>query len=85
VACILKIAAKPLTSLIWQNHESWLQFKQRFVLNQQSEKQEMTIANVNQEVRQQLGFVELYNKLLSQRWSQVMQLCQEETLSEAVR
>lgn len=85
VACVVKIAAKPLTSLIWQNHASWLQFKQRFGSNQASEKQEMTIADVNQEVGERQRLVKPYDKVLLQRWSQVMQLCQEERFSEAVK
>ena len=30
VLCLIKIAAYPVTSLIWSNHRSWLQFTQQF-------------------------------------------------------
>lgn len=32
--CLIKIAANPITSLIWSDHRSWLQFKQKFIKNE---------------------------------------------------
>lgn len=86
IGSIVKLAAKPLTSLLWQNHESWLQFKQQFGSNRSLEQQQkMTIAEINQEVDKRERLVSPYDKVLLQRWFQVMQLCQEERFSEAVR
>ena len=33
IKIVLKLVAKPITSLIWQDHRSWLQFKQQFAFN----------------------------------------------------
>jgi glycosyltransferase involved in cell wall biosynthesis len=44
VVCLLKIAANPITSLIWSNHRSWVQFKHNFIKDTPSS----TIEELNQ-------------------------------------
>lgn len=71
VTCLLKIAFKPVTSLIWQEHSSWLQFKQQFKFNAQV----MTIPDINRELSkpQQLS-LKPYDRVLLQRWFRTVQL-----------
>ncbi|WP_017318947.1 glycosyltransferase family 2 protein [Mastigocladopsis repens] len=85
VKCLLKLVASPLTSLIWQDHNSWLQFRQKLGLNQQSnQQQEMTIADITRQVNKGKQSLKLYDRVLRQRWFKVMQLCQRPA-SQAVR
>jgi hypothetical protein len=38
---LLKLIAQPVTSLIWPNYSSWIQFKQRFSLNKHIDESQM--------------------------------------------
>ena len=72
VICFLKIAAKPVTSLIWQDHNSWLQYRQRFKANHQV----MTIDDINTQMNQpQQPLWKLSDRLMLRRWHRVVQLC----------
>lgn len=72
IMCILKIAVKPVTSLIWSDHRSWLQFKQKV----SSANPVITINDINKEINQpqQLSW-KPYDRIMLHRWYQVVQLC----------
>lgn len=84
VTCLLKIAAKPVTSSIWQDHYSWVQFKQRFRLNQQSNQRRMTIVDIDKLIdKKTKRFIwKPYDIVLLKRWFRVMQLCQQASSHE---
>lgn len=69
---LLKLAAKPVLSLIWKDHRSWLQFRQRF----RSAHQAITISDINREINkpQRLPW-KPYDRVLLQRWYRIVQSC----------
>ncbi|BAZ68339.1 MAG: glycosyltransferase family 2 protein [Pelatocladus maniniholoensis HA4357-MV3] len=77
VICLLKVVLKPLTSLIWPDHYSWVQFKQKLRLNKQSnQRREMTIADITEQAKKSKQLWKPYDRVLRQRWLKVMQMCQ---------
>jgi glycosyltransferase involved in cell wall biosynthesis len=78
VLCIVNLLAKPITSLIWHNHQSWLQFKNKFKLTNNHVSRIKTIANINEKMQkpQKIVIHKLYEKLMWQRWLKILQYCQ---------
>lgn len=73
IICFLKIAFKPVTSLIWQDYRSWLQFRQQCKSNERV----ITISDVKRQMsKTQRLSVKPYDRILSQRWYRVVQICQ---------
>ena len=74
IKSLLKLVAEPITSLIWQDHGSWLQFRKRFLFSYQvcsiSELHRREIINSQRFLRKQ------YCSLVLQRWVQVAKKCQ---------
>lgn len=69
---ILKLIAKPITSLVWPDHYSWSKFRQRF----KPADLKLTIADINSkinEVQKPVWFP--YARILLQRWLRVMRMC----------
>lgn len=71
VTCLLKIAAKPVNSLIWQDHRPWLQFSQQ----SRSNHQVITISDINRQINKPQRFWKPYDRVLLQRWYRVVQSC----------
>ncbi len=72
VACALKIVANPITSLIWPNHRSWVQFKHNFIKVTPTS----TVENLNQEnssISKRVVW-KPYDLILFKRLSQIKQL-----------
>jgi glycosyltransferase involved in cell wall biosynthesis len=77
--CIINIIAKPVTSLIWENHESWLEFKNKLKLTINRVDGIRTIDDINQDMqkpqRQEIVTGKLYEKLTWQRWLKILEYC----------
>jgi glycosyltransferase involved in cell wall biosynthesis len=77
--CIVNILAKPVTSLIWDNHESWLEFKNKLKLAINRVDTTITIDEINKEMRdsqtQEIVTHKLYEKLTWQRWLKILHYC----------
>ncbi|HEY9857935.1 MAG TPA: glycosyltransferase family A protein [Candidatus Obscuribacterales bacterium] len=74
LTCLLKIATKPITSLIWPNHRSWLEFKQRF----RSQSSSLTIEEFNHQAgKPPRPIFKPYDWVLLWRWTKVMRICQQ--------
>ena len=74
IVCLLKIIAKPVSCLIWPDHRSWLEFKQKLKPRQQM----ITLAEVKQQIQTRPKFHwKPYDRVLLYRWSHVMKICQE--------
>jgi len=71
IKSLLKLIAQPITSLLWSDHHSWLQFKQIFKSNNSV----ITIEDINRKINklQQLPWWEPYAKVRLQRLSIVLQ------------
>jgi glycosyltransferase involved in cell wall biosynthesis len=71
IKSFLKLIAQPITSLLWSDHSSWLQFKQRFKSNHPV----ITIEDINRKINkpQQLLWWKPYAKVRLQRFSLVLQ------------
>ena len=72
VVCLLKIAANPITSLIWSNHRSWLQFKHNLI----KEKPKLTMEKTNKQFKTTSNsrIWKPYDLILFKRLSQVKQI-----------
>ncbi len=69
---ILKLIAKPLTSLVWTDHYSWSKFRQRF----KPADPKLTIADINSKINEvQKPVWKPYDRITLQRWLRVMQMC----------
>jgi glycosyltransferase involved in cell wall biosynthesis len=74
--CILKILFKPVTSLLWKDHQAWLEFKQQFKPKQQAKQQDtqqvLEISDMNGQItlENRPGW-KLYDLVGRHRWSQV--------------
>lgn len=80
LTCLLKIAAKPVTSLIWPDHRSWLEFRQRFRLPPRP----LTIEEVNnQKKKRSLPILKPYDWILLWRWTKAMKICQQLTSNKS--
>lgn len=71
--CLSNILVYPIASFIWQDHQSWLIFKQKFnkkkkIFNSLSELQK-TIE------KQSYSYQKPYDRLLWSRWNQTIQQC----------
>ena len=67
---LLKLIARPLTSLIWSNHISWLRFKRQLKPNRRV----MNIADLNKRVSESQQLPKsLYHMIWSQRWTQFIE------------
>jgi glycosyltransferase involved in cell wall biosynthesis len=81
IKSILKFLAQPVTSLVWKDHRSWLEFKQRF----KPTPEVIPIADINSEVstreinKHQPPALTLYERILLQRASRVLQSCKTTT------
>jgi len=81
IKSLLKLLAQPVTSLVWKDHPSWLEFKQRF----KSTPDVIPISDINTEVKtseinkQQPLASTLYERVLLQRASRVLQSCKTAT------
>jgi glycosyltransferase involved in cell wall biosynthesis len=81
IKSLLKLLAQPVTSLVWKDHRSWLEFKQRF----KSTPDVIPISDINTEVntseinKQQPLALTLYERVLLQRASRVLQSCKTAT------
>lgn len=71
IKSFLNLIAQPITSLLWSDQNSWLQFKQRFKSNHPV----ITIEDINRKINkpQQLLWWKLYAKVRLQRLSLVLQ------------
>jgi len=69
IVSLLKIAAKPVTSVIWPDHHSWLKFQQRVRLIYR----ELKIFHLNRkQIKNPQRFPwKKYNWFMSQRWSRI--------------
>lgn len=75
--CILKIAAKPITSLIWSDHHSWLQFQEKFKFFHKEVTSTATVTEVQKEMYKPYKLPQKpYARVIRQRWLKVLQLCQ---------
>lgn len=72
VSCALKIAAYPITSLIWPNHRSWVQFKQSFIKVKPTSKVE-ELSQQNSSIKKTIIW-KPYDLILSRRLNQIKQL-----------
>lgn len=71
IKSFLKLVAKPITSLIWSNHNSWLQFQQKLFSHQVpeiSDLNKMQIQKYQRFPRKQ------YNELLARRWLKIKEV-----------
>jgi hypothetical protein len=81
IKSLLKLLAQPVTSLVWKDHRSWLEFRQRF----KSTPDVIPISDINSEVstreinKQQPLALTLYDRVLLQRASRVLQSCKTAT------
>jgi glycosyltransferase involved in cell wall biosynthesis len=67
----LSLAARPLTSLVWKDHQTWVKFKQRFKRPPKIE----TIDEINHLVNQRQPVIwRPYDRVLLRRWRQVVQM-----------
>ena len=72
--CIIRIVAKPATSLIWRDHHSWLQFRKSLSPN----RQEIKISDINSKINEQLKMSwKPYDRIWSQRLFKVVQCSQQ--------
>ena len=77
IKSILKLLAQPVSSLVWKDHRSWLDFKQRF----RSPYQVIPISDINSEVsttginKYQPIASTWHERVLLQRASRVLQSC----------
>ncbi|MCC5636473.1 glycosyltransferase family 2 protein [Nostoc sp. CHAB 5844] len=76
---ILKVIAQPLTSLIWNDHDSWMQFRRRFRMYSNKAINSKTVISENQtqDNIQSKSHNNLSEKIKLQRWLKVLQLCQK--------
>lgn len=74
VVCLLKIAANPITSLIWSNHRSWVKFKHNFIKNTSTS----TLEKLNQQgnITKKQIIWKPYDLILFRRLSQVRQIAE---------
>ncbi|MBW4490163.1 MAG: glycosyltransferase family 2 protein [Trichocoleus desertorum ATA4-8-CV12] len=80
LTCLLKIATKPITSLIWSDHRSWVEFRQRFRLKPPS----LTIEEVNdQEKQRSRRILKPYDWVLLWRWEKAMKICHQLTSTKS--
>lgn len=80
LTCLLKIATKPITSLIWPDHRSWVEFRQRFKLKPRS----LTIEEVNdQEKQRSRRILKPYDWVLLWRWEKAMKICHQLTSTKS--
>ena len=65
IKSFLKLIAQPVTSLLWSDHRSWLQFKQSFRSNHQL----ITIADINRKMNKpkQLSWWNIFYKIKLER------------------
>ena len=81
IKSLLKFLAQPVTSLVWKDHRSWLEFKQRF----KPTPDVIPISDINTEAntseinKQQPLALTLYERVLLQRASRVLQSCKRAT------
>ena len=72
IMSILKLIAKPITSLVWTDHYSWSKFRQRF----KPADTKLTIADINSKINDvQKPVWKPYDQIVLQRWLRVMQMC----------
>jgi glycosyltransferase involved in cell wall biosynthesis len=69
--CLVKIAANPITSLIWSNHRSWLQFTQQFKHRPKSSIQDL---NQQGDIASKPVIWKPYDRILFKRLSQIKQI-----------
>jgi glycosyltransferase involved in cell wall biosynthesis len=78
IECLLKIGAKPITSLIWQDHGSWLQFWEKFDFqeNKIAINRLTTVSDIQSRMHktQKLPW-KPHAWIMWQRWLKVLQLC----------
>ncbi|MBW4665202.1 MAG: glycosyltransferase family 2 protein [Chroococcus sp. CMT-3BRIN-NPC107] len=72
IACVFKIAANPITSLIWSNQRSWVEFKQNFIKVKPTSKIE-ELNQQNTSLKKQILW-KPYDLILSKRLSHIKQL-----------
>ncbi|MDF5725065.1 MAG: glycosyltransferase family A protein [Rhizonema sp. PD37] len=78
----LRILLKTLTSLIWQDHKAWGNFKQKVKLKQK-ETQILAILDMNEQIiKEKQRAWKLYDIVMRHRWSKVLQSCQTRLLQE---
>ncbi len=77
IECILKIAFKPITSLIWSDHHRWLQFLEKFKLVRKvSVNPNITVTEIQGQMYKPYQYPSKpYARIMGQRWLQVLQLC----------
>ncbi|MBW4636270.1 MAG: glycosyltransferase family 2 protein [Iphinoe sp. HA4291-MV1] len=83
IECLLKIAAKPITSLIWQDHHSWLQFREKldFQKNSVAVSQLTTVSDIQSRMYQPYKLPwQPHGRIMWQRWLKVLQLCRSLSL-----
>lgn len=77
VECLLKIAAKPITSLIWPDHYSWVDFENKFKSPARIDvNQATTVSEIQSRMyKPQKLPLRPYARVMWQRWLLVLQLC----------
>jgi hypothetical protein len=74
IECILNIAAKPITTLIWSDHGSWLQFRESLKVSKKVTS--TTVSEIQAQMYKPYKFpVKPYGRIQWQRWLRVIQLC----------
>ncbi|NJM70772.1 MAG: glycosyltransferase [Scytonema sp. RU_4_4] len=80
IECLFQIAAKPITSLIWQDHNSWLQFQEKLNIHKDkvAVSQLITVSDVQKQMSQSNALpLKPHAIIMWQRWLKVLQLCRE--------
>ncbi|MBW4571918.1 MAG: glycosyltransferase family 2 protein [Tolypothrix carrinoi HA7290-LM1] len=77
IECIFKIAFKPITSLIWSDHHSWLQFLEKFKLVRKvAVNRNITVTEIQGQMYKPYQYpTKPYARVMGQRWLQVLQMC----------
>ncbi|NMG18857.1 glycosyltransferase family 2 protein [Brasilonema bromeliae] len=78
IECLFKIAVEPITSLIWQDHHSWLQCREKFSYpkNRVAVSQLTTVSDIQNQMYQPYKLpLKPYARIMWQRWLKVLQLC----------
>ncbi len=76
IECILKIVAKPVTSLIWSDHHSWLHFQEKFKFFKNVAVRATTVSDIQRQMYKSHQLPSKpYGRVMWQRWLRVLQLC----------
>ena len=76
--CTLKILAQPVTSLIWQDHQAWIEFKAKFGIERQ---EYANLSDLQQTLKRRKTLLRRpYDYILWYRWNRVFKLCQKSSI-----